>query len=128
MSNFKKISLAVLAFAAILIPAIASAQFGEDPRLSNVQTLVLSIDRIVGFLVPIVFTLGLVAFFWGLAVYIFTAASDEGKTRGRRIMVGGIIALFIMASIWGIVSFIGQALDIGSEGSQTVPGVVNPNP
>jgi len=92
---------------ALLLPLVSSAQ-----QLTNVETFFTSIGRIVGTLLPIVVGLALLAFFWGLAKFVFAAGSEDAKEEGKRIMIWGLIALFVMVSVWGLVKFIGSALNI----------------
>ncbi len=62
---------------------------------------------ITDILVPLAFALCLFYFFWGVAKYIREgAASDKAAEEGKRIMLWGIVGLFVAASIWGIVAFI----------------------
>ncbi len=116
----------------VLTPVITLAQTnvsvstGTNPDLNNIQSLVQSLGSIIDSLIPIVLTLGLLAFFWGLAVFIFSAGDEEKKTKGKNIMFWGIIALFVMVAIWGIVAFISSALGIGVGGTAPTPAV-NPN-
>lgn len=108
----------IIAVAVVLgAPVLAFAQ-----QLTNIQTLVTSIGNIVELLIPIAFAIALLFFFWGLAQYILAAGSDEAKAQGKNMMIWGVIALFVMASVWGIVAFIGQALGI-QQGTVTVPTV-----
>jgi hypothetical protein len=103
---------------AVLLPgAVAHAQLGR------VEDIVDSIGNIVDLLTPIVVGIALLAFFWGLAKYIFSAGNEDAKDAGKRIMIGGIIALFVMISVWGIVRFIGEALGIEEGGTVTPPSV-----
>ncbi len=75
---------------------------------------------ITGILIPICFSLALLYFFWGVAKYIRAdASSEKAAEEGRRVMIWGVVALFIATSIWGIVSFIKEEL--------TIPDVSNPN-
>jgi len=117
----KKLTTGALAWS---LPLLALAQFG-DGDLGNVQGLTDALGGIVDTLLPIVVGIALLAFFWGLATYIFNAGNEEAKDRGKRIMIGGVIALFVMVSIWGIVGFIGGALGIGQGGTAPVPGLEN---
>jgi len=87
-----------------LTPMLAFAQGNSD--LGNVEEFIESIGELVNLLIPIVFALALLFFLWGLAKYIFAAGNEEAKESGKRIMIWGIIALFIMASVWGIVAFL----------------------
>ncbi len=111
----KNIFLALL----MVLPYFVSAQ----EQLKNVEGIVGSIGDIVNLLIPIVFALALLYFFWGLAKYIL--ASGEGKEEGRNTMIWGVVALFVMASIWGIVRFIQSAFNIDNENpaTQNAPGI-----
>ena len=67
-------------------------------------------------LIPLAFALCLLYFFWGVAKYIREGAgSDKAAEEGRKIMVWGVVALFIVSSIWGIISFIQNELSIPSD-------------
>ena len=71
-------------------------------------------------LIPLAFALCLLYFFWGVAKYIRTGAgSDKATEEGKRIMIWGIVGLFIAFSIWGIITFIRNELGI--------PNVSNPD-
>lgn len=113
----KKVILAGLTFAPMLV-------FAQS--LGNIETLIQSIGRIVGLLLPIVVAIALLVFFWGLVKFIFAQGSEEAKADAKKIMLWGIIALFVMVSVWGLVIFIGNALGISQGDSiiiPTVPGI-----
>ncbi len=66
-------------------------------------------------LIPLAFSLCLLYFFWGVAKYIKEgASSDKAAEEGRRIMVSGIIGLFVAFSVWGIVAFIRSELGLSN--------------
>src|SRR3989344_2571306 len=110
----KKVILATLALA----PALAFAQ-----SLGNIETLVSSIGRVVDLALPIVVALALLGFFWGLVKFIFAQGNEESKADAKKIMLWGLIALFVMVSVWGLVGFIGNAFDIQQGETITVPRV-----
>jgi hypothetical protein len=120
----KKLSYAVLS----LFPSLVLAQTGTtipsagSPQLTGIQTLIESIRRIVGIALPVVVGLALLGFFWGLMKFIFSAGNEEAKDEGKRIMIYGIIALFVMVAVWGLVGFIAGALGVGTGGTANVPG------
>lgn len=106
------------------LPFLALAQGNTSPTLGNLQTLMQSIGTLINMALPIVVALALLFFFWGLAKYILAAGDDEKKKEGRNIMIWGVVALFVMVSVWGLVSFIGNALGIGQGATiNSVPGV-----
>ncbi|MEX0924832.1 MAG: hypothetical protein WDZ82_02730 [Candidatus Paceibacterota bacterium] len=107
-----------LAAVMVLTPAVALAQ-----DLSGVENLIDSVQDIVNTLIPIMFALIVIAFFYGLARYVFNADNEDARDQGKRIMVGGVIALTVAALIWGIVSWIGNILGIEEDSNQTVPTI-----
>ena len=61
-------------------------------------------------LIPLVFALCLMFFFWGVVKYIWSVGNE--KEEGRRVMIWGIVGLFVAFSIWGIIKFIQNELGI----------------
>ncbi|PIT90868.1 hypothetical protein COU17_03410 [Candidatus Kaiserbacteria bacterium CG10_big_fil_rev_8_21_14_0_10_49_17] len=64
---------------------------------------------VVNILDPIAYLLFAVALFffmWGLTVFIWKADQDEGRTTGKRHMLWGIVGMFIIVSVQGIIYFI----------------------
>jgi undecaprenyl pyrophosphate phosphatase UppP len=116
----KSLVLTVVAFFA---PVLVLAQ---ATNFTPIETALNSVRNIINIAIPIAVALAVLFFFWGLATYILNASGDPGKREeGRTRMIWGVIALFIIVSIWGIVGFLGGLLGIGQGGSAPVPGVAD---
>ncbi len=91
------------------LPVLVFAQ-----RSGGIRDWILSVGYIVNLLIPLAAALALLFFFWGLAKFIFKLGNgDESAVEeGKEIMKWGIVALFVMVSIWGIVSWIKRDLGI----------------
>ena len=64
-------------------------------------------SQILNPLIILMFALATVVFGWGVVQYIIGSQGSEAKVgQGKRIMIWGIIGMFIMASAWGIVSLL----------------------
>jgi hypothetical protein len=101
--------------ASFLLPLAAFAQ------LTNLETnIVTPIGRIINLLIPIVFALALLYFFWGLAQYILSSGDPAKQEEGKNKMIWGIVALFVMAAVWGLVRFLGEAIGITQSPGPTV--------
>lgn len=61
---------------------------------------------IINSLIPLVFGLALLAFLWGLSMLIFYAGDAAKRSEGKQIMIWGVIALFVMVSVWGLVNLL----------------------
>jgi len=112
-----KSSWKALVVLSAVAPAFAFAQLG------NVENIVEAIGNLVRLATPIVVGLALLAFFWGLVKFIFSAGDEDARKDAKHLMIWSVIALFIMISIVGIINFIGNALDIDQGGDLDVPSV-----
>jgi len=101
-----KVKISAIGALAYLMPVVASAQ--------RLDTIAGQVQNILNLVVPIIMTLALIYFFYGLAKYILSAGDDEEKGKGRNIMIYGIIALFVMGSVWGLTQVIGNSFNIGA--------------
>lgn len=78
-----------------------------------IQLIDAAFALITNILIPLAFALSVLYFFWGVVKYIRTgASSEEAAKEGRRVMVWGVIGLFVAFSIWGIISFVRGELGI----------------
>jgi predicted Na+-dependent transporter len=57
-------------------------------------------------LVPVIIGLAVIFFLWGLAKYILKADDAEGRKSARQLMLWGVIIIFVMVSLWGLVRFV----------------------
>jgi len=113
----KSLALTVVSF---LAPALVLAQ---TTNFTPIQDALNSIRNIVNVAIPIAVALAVLFFFWGLATYILASGDTGKREEGRTKMIYGVIALFVIVSIWGIVGFLGGLLGIGQGGTAPVPGV-----
>ncbi len=90
----------------LFAPLFASAQLTGTARLLGSAYGILT-----SVIIPLVFTLALLFFFWGIVKYI--KSEGEGKDEGRKIMIWGVVALFVMSSVWGLVYFLRDELISG---------------
>ena len=95
------------------LPLIALAQ--------NAESAIQTVARIIGLLAPIFITLAILAFFWGIVRYLWGGAED--KAQAVIVMVWGVVAIFVMISIYGLVRFIGNTFGIQQQGSIQFPQV-----
>lgn len=98
-NSIKFLLISVLA----IVPGVAFA------ASTDVKSLAASVTTIIYYFIPLLFGLALAAFFWGMVKYLLSAGGDEkALAEGKKIMVYGIVALAVMASVWGIVEIVGN--------------------
>jgi hypothetical protein len=91
--------LTLAAVLGALIPSLAFAQ-----AFHGTMGLLESIGYLVDMVTVLVVGLALIGFFYGLMRFIFAGAN--GKIEGKSFMVWGVVALFVMMSVWGLVRFL----------------------
>ena len=97
-----------------------TAYSGSGTNLGPIKQLVASIGTVVNLLIPIAIAVALVVFFWGLIKYIW--GSGKGHDQGKRVMIAGLVSLFVMVSVWGIIRLAQGALLSGNQtGSIQIP-------
>ena len=108
--NFMKKLIKILLLTVVLIPAVTSAQFG------GVQSLItFGLKPVVDLLINLMMGSALLVFFWGLVKYILAQGSETVKMEAKKVMGWGLVALFVMVSVWGLVKFIQNELLPGAD-------------
>ena len=90
-------------FTVLAFPAIALAAPRTFGELANL--LVLILDNATTVLI----VLGIVVYFWGISTNILKFSEEGGETV-KRYFFWGIIVLFVMVSIWGILRLLQNTL------------------
>jgi membrane protease YdiL (CAAX protease family) len=90
---------------------------------NTLQGILEVIKDMLNTIVPMLITLALIYFFWGLALYIKEAGNDADRKKAIAIMLNGVLALFVMVSVWGLVNLLSQTFLTGVSNTITVPQV-----
>ena len=100
----------VLIFGAMAtMPIFAFAQTIVNQK-GNLTNFVVYMGKIINVLVPLTSTLAVVYFFYGLATFILSAGDEDKAKKGKGIMIWGVVAMFIIVTIFGIIGFMQQTI------------------
>jgi len=82
--------------------------FAAPPPIpASVLTLIGNISiEILNPLIAVMFAAALVYFFYGVAAYIWNPDNEEARENGRHAMLWGVVGMFIMVSVFGIMKLI----------------------
>src|SRR5690349_7696620 len=93
-------------------PALALAQVSGSTR--NVDNLLGQVSNFLNAVVPIIVSLAIVYFL----VYVFryaVAGGDEEKEAAKKGMFWGIVAIFVMVSVWGLVNILRGTFNLDTQ-------------
>ncbi|MBI5816857.1 MAG: hypothetical protein HZB09_00310 [Candidatus Yonathbacteria bacterium] len=93
--------------ALLLFPVVTIAQ--------TLSTELVLFVKIINALMP--FTVGLAVLFFMFGVFQFIRASgnEDEITEGRNRMIYGIIGIFVMVSVWGLVNLLDNTFGLTSD-------------
>ena len=74
-----------------------------------------TIPQILNIVIPILMVIATIVFIWGIISYILSAGSDERKKEAKNLIIWGLIGLFVIIAMWGLVTVIGTTFIPGGE-------------
>ena len=118
----------------IAIPSLLLAQ-GTQPTAASATTGILSLaslvrnitNNVLASLATLFMSLALLAFFYGIVEYIWGRRKGDATAtkNGNQFMTWGLIALFVMFSVYGIIKFAQNTLAPGTDWSTiTIPNII----
>ncbi|MBI5816856.1 MAG: hypothetical protein HZB09_00305 [Candidatus Yonathbacteria bacterium] len=64
-------------------------------------------STIINALMPFIVALAVLYFVWGVFQFVASAGDETARGAGRDKMIYGIIGIFVMVSVWGLVNLLG---------------------
>lgn len=106
----KKIFYSLILLSAFSLPFFVSAQTSPTQRGADCKApenigelFELAICLMGQYVIPFLFALALILFLVGIVKYVKGGDNEEAREAGRGLMLFGIIALFVMTAVWGLV-------------------------
>jgi hypothetical protein len=120
----KKI-LHLILLAMLFFPAVTEAQdvphfrsgvvaYQDQRDLGDIIQMFIDLIKLA---IPVMFGLALLVFFKGLIAFIAKSGDAKTHEEGRSLMIWGVIALFVMVSVFGILRFFYS--DLGFDNDRT---------
>ncbi len=115
MKNLKKVAVIALAFT----PAIAFAQ-----NATQLFALLTIVQKVLNYLMPIMIILGVLYVGWGIISFVIKT-NEEERAAAKNAILYGVIGLFAIVSIWGLVKFLQQTLGVDANATTNLPCVID---
>ena len=81
-----------------------------------------TIPAILDIVIPILMVIATIVFIWGIISYILSAGSDERKKEAKNLIIWGLIGLFVIVAMWGLVTVIGSTFGVSETVIPGAPG------
>ncbi|MBI5045840.1 MAG: hypothetical protein HZC14_02460 [Candidatus Niyogibacteria bacterium] len=86
--------------------------------IASFKDFLCQIINILNSAIPVLLTLATVVFLWGVIQFIYNADNEKKRKDGRAFIIYGLIGLFVIVSMWGLV---GVLLSTFSITDTTIP-------
>jgi uncharacterized membrane protein HdeD (DUF308 family) len=107
--------LAVL-FGLFLMPSLALAQYGTGSAGGGAQDasgILSTVLTLVDQATFVIVAIAILVFIYGIVRYVI-ANNEEAKANAQRLILYGVIGLFAIVAVWGLVNFLANTTGIGS--------------
>jgi hypothetical protein len=94
-----------------LSPVVAAAQNNTPTTFAGLVSLFIDIIKLT---LPVLVGIAILIFFKGLIVFIGKSGDAKTHEDGRNLMIWGIIALFVMVSVFGLLRLFYSDFGFGS--------------
>lgn len=109
-----------LPYAISALPVLALAQNYNDLN-SSFESIIDLINTIV---IPLIIGVAGLYFMVGVIKYVTAGEKAESREGARNMMIWGIIALFVMISVWGLVNILVETFDLQTNlDSSDIPSI-----
>jgi ribose/xylose/arabinose/galactoside ABC-type transport system permease subunit len=73
-------------------------------------------------LIPFLSTLAFLVFVYGVARFIRSAGNEKEIKDSKNLLIWGVIGLFVLVTIWGIIAFLQSEFGVGN-GAPFIPQI-----
>lgn len=89
---------------------------------TNFSELILIFTDLILLILPVFIGLSILAFIFGIAKFIFKVGGDEKSVEeGKNLIIWGLVALFVLVSLMGLIRFFSGELGFGPVGVPFLP-------
>lgn len=93
----------LLTLLAVLTPVLSFAQ-GTAPVARTIDGFLNYILYLASRALPLLILAAVVLLLFGIVKLFFFNTTEDGRKEGKWFIINGIIALFVMVSVWGLVN------------------------
>lgn len=106
MSKSSLYNSAIIA-SSLLVPALAFAAPAQgSPDQTQVNSIVTNFTSLARLVVTLLFVLAMLVFVWGAVRLIVSAGDPDAIKKAKSFMWWGVIAMAVLASVFGLVTFL----------------------
>jgi uncharacterized membrane protein YidH (DUF202 family) len=104
----KKFTITTFFLVSLLAPMVAAAE------ITTIEGLIAQFQLMLDKTLPFLVGLAVLLFIFGMVQYVMAGGDADKRKTGQAYMIWGIVALFIMISVWGLVNLLGGTFGLNT--------------
>jgi len=104
-----------------LVPVLSFAQ--NAPVARTIDGFLDYILYLAGRALPLLILAALVLFLYGIVKTYFFKSDETSRAEGQKFVLNGIVALFVMVSVWGLVNILRGTFDLDNDNIPLAPAI-----
>jgi len=84
----------------------------NNGEITSIQGLLSRINALLNTIVPFIVGLAVFVIIWGVFQYVTRAGDEEKRAEAKLFVVWGVVFVFIMVSIWGLVNILVNTFEL----------------
>ena len=102
-----------------LLPVLALAQANATGDLTTISGVINRLQNVINLIIPFLVGLAVLVIIYGVFGFISNAADEEARASAKQFIIWGIIGVFIMLSVWGLVTILKNSFGTDASGART---------
>lgn len=98
-----------------LLPVLT---FAQSSGFTSLDDSLSTISNFMNRLIPFVIGLAALIFIIGLIQFVTSGGDEEKRKAARDTIIWGIIIIFVMTSVWGLVGILGSTFGLNNDVNQ----------
>ena len=111
-------------FAIAFAPVLAFAQTAASGP-GTFGYILQTIGGYINILIPLAIAFAVFEFIRGVIKYITSGGEAKGREEARNTIIYGVIGLFAIVSVWGLVRLISKSAGLNDDATFTAPNISN---
>ncbi|KKU67317.1 MAG: hypothetical protein UX89_C0016G0020 [Parcubacteria group bacterium GW2011_GWA2_47_16] len=98
--------------ASLSVSALPMLAFAGTVAATDAFSLLKVLQNIVDTVIPFVIGLGVLVFIYGVFNFVTSAGDEEARAGAKQLIIWGIIGIFVMVSVWGLVNILSGTFNL----------------
>ena len=94
------------------VSAFPMLAFAVTTTATDAFTLLKVLQNVVDAIIPFVVGLAVLVFIYGVFNFVTSAGDEEARAGAKQLIIWGIIGIFVMVSVWGLVNILSRTFNL----------------